>query len=350
MSENVRYFRLGIFVLAGLALTVGAVLVLGGRDWFVKGIPVETYLNESVQGLDVGAPVKYRGVQVGKVTSIGFVVRHYELTPAEQQKYAGYVMIEIELYPDAVPALEAGDRKHVLAARVNAGLRLRLSSLSLTGPAYLEADYLTPSQYPPMAITWEPVHLYVPSAPSTSSQVMSAVDRIATQLDRVHIDTLLSDLNKLVTDMDKALAAANVPEVSKQVTSLASELRTTNQQLQKILGNPEINKMIDQASGMATSMRQSADQLNKILSDPKINQIMTGMAAAADNAGPATAEFKKTAVGLQRTLAGTSRDLELIIRSLRNVATNLQEVSQEAKDNPSRLLFGNPPPKRKPGE
>jgi ABC-type transporter Mla subunit MlaD len=70
------YLRVGLLVITGIALLVGAVMFLGGNQ-IRHGRPYETYFRDSVQGLDVGAPVKYRGVTIGAVTEIGLTSAVY---------------------------------------------------------------------------------------------------------------------------------------------------------------------------------------------------------------------------------------------------------------------------------
>ena len=70
-------------VLGSLLLLVGLVLALTGDRWH-EGQAYETYFSESVQGLDVGAPVKYRGVTLGRVSHIGLVSAEYGATAEEQ--------------------------------------------------------------------------------------------------------------------------------------------------------------------------------------------------------------------------------------------------------------------------
>ena len=64
MSAEARYFRVGLFVFVGLAAIAGTALVLGGRSFFAEKVTFETYFEESVQGLEVGSPVKLRGVGI----------------------------------------------------------------------------------------------------------------------------------------------------------------------------------------------------------------------------------------------------------------------------------------------
>ena len=73
MSAKVHNFRIGLFVLAGAALFVGALFAVGLKAYFGKRDVFETYVTGKVENLSVGALVKLRGVTIGKVSSIDFV-------------------------------------------------------------------------------------------------------------------------------------------------------------------------------------------------------------------------------------------------------------------------------------
>ena len=78
------FLRVGLLVLGGLALVIGLVWFFGGST-LSHGTLFETYFGESVQGLEVGAPVKYRGVTVGRVTDLGLVAAEYGTRAAPAQ-------------------------------------------------------------------------------------------------------------------------------------------------------------------------------------------------------------------------------------------------------------------------
>ena len=78
---------------------LGVLLVmLGGGSLFQKPIIVETVFDESVQGLDVGSPVKLRGVIIGEVRSIGFTYTRYQLDKPISERLR-YVMVEATILP-----------------------------------------------------------------------------------------------------------------------------------------------------------------------------------------------------------------------------------------------------------
>ena len=70
-NSNPNYFRLGVFVRAAIGVLIAIILIFGSGQLFKKSFMVETYLKQSVTGLDTGAAVRFRGVKVGQVTLIG---------------------------------------------------------------------------------------------------------------------------------------------------------------------------------------------------------------------------------------------------------------------------------------
>ena len=85
MDESKHYLRLGLFVLVTLRRVAAVLFFLGGRRCSSRRFTFETYFNESVAGLDLGAPVRFRGVPLGQVTEIMLSITAYESgRPAEQ--------------------------------------------------------------------------------------------------------------------------------------------------------------------------------------------------------------------------------------------------------------------------
>ena len=88
--EKFSYFKIGIFVISAVVIGIIGVVVLGVGTIFQKKSIVETYIDESVQGLDVGSPVKFRGVPVGRVEQIS-------LTSAEYSTRREYVVVRMSI-------------------------------------------------------------------------------------------------------------------------------------------------------------------------------------------------------------------------------------------------------------
>ncbi|HWO09338.1 MAG TPA: MlaD family protein, partial [Polyangiaceae bacterium] len=71
MATGTNHYKLGLFVLLGMAVALAFVITLGARNWNAATVRYVSYFDESVQGLEVGSPVKFRGVTVGRVAIIG---------------------------------------------------------------------------------------------------------------------------------------------------------------------------------------------------------------------------------------------------------------------------------------
>ena len=72
MRQKANYFKLGLFVIAAIVAGIAVLIIIGTGRWLERRITIETYFKESVQGLDVGSKLKYRGVTIGEVTKISF--------------------------------------------------------------------------------------------------------------------------------------------------------------------------------------------------------------------------------------------------------------------------------------
>ncbi|MEB2346295.1 MAG: MlaD family protein [Deltaproteobacteria bacterium] len=304
--NEARYFRVGLFVLGGIALAVAVIVIVGGGRLFARPIGMETVFEESVQGLDVGAPVKLRGVKLGSVSWIGFVGDEY---PEADARDANLVLVRMELHRDE--ALLEEQRARELQAMIDRGLRLRLTPLGITGVSFLEADFVDPGRFPARAISWTPAALYVPSAPSTITQITSAAERLMTRIDRLDVEGLLTNLDTLLVNVNRAVETTDVGAVQRSVSELLEEL-----------------------DGTVEGLRQAIRE--------------TRLPAVGERARATLGEASATLVRLQLLLASGGEDLTATLENLRVATQNLRDLSETARSYPSFLLFGQPPPSTLP--
>ncbi len=98
MALKANYFKLGLFVIGAIVAGAIVLVVIGSGRWFQPKLTIETYFNESVQGLDLGSKLKYRGVAIGEVTKIGFTYNKYQLDRPMVER-ARYVLVEAQIEP-----------------------------------------------------------------------------------------------------------------------------------------------------------------------------------------------------------------------------------------------------------
>ena len=347
--QNWSYFKIGVFVISATVIGVIGAIALGVGSIFQKQILVETYIDESVQGLDIGSPVKFRGVQVGKVEQI-------TLTSVEYATRRRYVLVRAGLEPSMFQFPLVDVSGPGFYAEIEKGLRVRLAPQGLTGVAYVEADYLDPARYPPLVIEWQPVHPYIPSARSTITRLTESVDRILRNVENVDIQRLTETIEKSLATVSKFTEGGNLEKIGPQVNAILAEVGATSRALKSIMTGPEIKAALADASAAAASARQIFTQaeapLNKILADlpeasEKIRSFADKIDAASADLPETAAHLKETLRRLERFVADQQVDVGVAVENLRAISENVRDITENIKSYPGQVLFGSPPPPAK---
>ncbi|MBE0597570.1 MAG: MCE family protein [Desulfuromonadales bacterium] len=350
MSERANYFKIGLFVLAASTLVVAGIIILGAAALFQDEILVETYFQETVQGLDIGSPVKFRGVQIGRVETMTTVRKEYD---TEHR----YVLVRMALLPETFMPRQEIVSTDVIKAEVEHGLRVRLGFQGVTGAAYIEADYLDPLRYPPLAIDWQPQHPYIPASPSLINRIGDAVDGILRNLEAINIQGIAGSLGKTLEMAAQTLEGLDVAELSGQLQGLLKELRQTNQHVDALVQDLDFDPLLQEASATFQQLRRTVEKV-----DPALQQLLLEATAAAENLrqitdqvgsgedlAEAAAHLRQAMRRLDQLVAGQQPEIEAAVENLRAISDNLRETSENLRQNPSQVLFGEPPPRRFPG-
>ena len=366
MTSRQSHFRLGLFTLGAVILAVAGFLILGRGNWFRQTLTVETYFDQSISGLAVGAPVRHRGVDIGKVTRIAFASSKYEIPPSStapdprhRSSMATRSLVVLAIVREAVkplggPGVEPAD---AAAAMVKDGLRLKLVTSLLGGGGYIDADFESdPTRSPPPNIPWTPTAVYIPSVPSGASRLVDSLDNIAGDIENAHPGDIIRHVDSLIMDMRRITQGVDTAALQSGVMATVADLRATIAHIDKILADPHIDSILTNASGAIDNIktltdpeksnaarllvdhRKSAKTLAELLDDPALKQTIA-------NAGALTTDARKAIARVTELIAGQEQEIAEMIRSLKATAQNVEAITDDAKQNPARLIFGQPPPK-----
>jgi phospholipid/cholesterol/gamma-HCH transport system substrate-binding protein len=347
--NRLSYFKIGLFVISAIVIAVIGVVVLGLGTLFQRKTLVETYIEESVQGLDVGSPMKFRGVLVGKVDQI-------TLTNVVYSTQRRYVLVRIDIATNLFQFALGNPGDPGLTRELERGFRVRLAAQGLTGAAYLEADYLSPKRNPPLEIDWRPAYPYIPSARSRIVQLSDSLERILRNIEDINIPQLTSSVEKSLEAMTKLAEGANLEKIGIQANALLSELRDTSQQLRNLVGDPELKAALTDAAAAAGSARriiEKAEQpLDQMLADlPRAAESLDRLVKRLDSVSadlPETStQVRQTIQRLNRLLSSQQQDIEETVENLRSISENMKELTDNSSKYPSQVLFGTPPPPSK---
>ena len=343
MDENKRFVRLGVFVFVALVILAAMLFVLGGRSLFEPTFTFETYFDQSVAGLDVGAPVKYRGVPLGQVTEILSSPALYEQgVPIDKRR--AYIVVRIKV---------RGAKAHVTQWKeeasqlVKSGIRVQTQLAGITGQQYLSVDRFDPQTHPSLPFEWTPEYLYVPSTPSLSGEIIGDVQEFLGSLNGADLKQLGQNLNKLVVSVNRKVDELPVAELAAEASALLKSSRGTVDRLKVIVDKPDIDATLHNlSSGTA--------HLDRLLGSPELK-------ATVDNAGAITGRIRKLtdsgeidrmvksfddlAQRLDGVVGENRYDVRVIVQDLRTTADNLRTLSQTLKRYPAGALVSGPPEK-----
>jgi ABC-type transporter Mla subunit MlaD len=331
MTSRASYFRIGLFVLGAIAIAVVFVVAFGAGRWLRPKMVMETYFNESVQGIDVGSAIKYRGVTIGQIGRIGFTYTEYEQDkPPEKRRQ--YVMVEGIIQPEQVSGGARAIDPQIIEALVGRGLRVQMAAQGLTGTYYLELDYVDPKRNPPLPIDWTPEQLYIPSARSTVGQLVSGAEALMRKLDRANLDELVVNLNGMIADVTRTLQKLDTEKLSDNTNGLVAELRQTNRQLQQLLADPGWAAIPDEIGRTLAATRKAVGSFD----GEEITQTVVRLRQSLDGVDRAVAR-------LDHALTAPETDLPVILDDLRHTTESLRALSDQLRRNPAALVFGQPP-------
>jgi phospholipid/cholesterol/gamma-HCH transport system substrate-binding protein len=308
--------RLGIFLAAGLTVLIGGLAVLAGMKLGERrdSYPIRWRdVAVSLSGLDVGSPVKYSGIRVGRVDSV-------RIDP----KDVGIILVEISL-DHGTPIAE--------------DTKANLGSQGITGLKYIELT--RGSSRARVRKPGEEIPAGTSLFDTLAAQAGDIARKVDTVLDRVsdltgpdmkqRIATLLDKTNELLTTVNGVLAdnrealatlANRLQGTSTQVEALATELAGTAKRA---------NGLLDATTVLVKNARLTPLRLNALLEEG--TSVLSSSRAVL---GPEGAQ--RTLTQVNAILAQSRRDIVEIIDLMRETAENFNALSAKLKDDPTLLL------------
>jgi ABC-type transporter Mla subunit MlaD len=325
--------RVGAFVVVVVA-GFGALLFFLSGNSIRSGRSYESYFRESVQGLDVGAPVKFRGVTLGQVTAIGLTSAEYGRGAPADIRRATLRLVYVRFVIDTNRVGRAPDDTSV----TRNGLRARIAAQGLTGLSYLELDFVDPQKFPPEEVPWTPRAEVIPSMPSTLTQVQDAAQQLLAKFQQVDVAALAKAVQTLVSDLDEDLKDGDV----HQALARTSELLSTVQASVKGADLP----------GLAGDVRRTVGAVHGVVQGPQVRELLAAataaanrLAAASSRLGPLITALQATTLRADNSAADVQQDLAPILRDVRAAAANLRDTSDALRRYPAQVILGGPPPR-----
>ena len=312
MAIGTNHWKLGLFVIVGLSLALAALIGLGARSWNDKTLTYLSFFDESVQGLELGSPVKFRGVTIGRVAAIDVAQDHR------------HVQVASELFVDQLGRLDLQIARGRQAVAMP-NLRVQLAQTGITGVKFLLLDYFDGAAYPPLNLPFKVPPNTIPSTPSTMKNLEDSVVRTANQFPDIASSLLrtVNQLDQLMSQVSDQQLPANATATLGEVNGAMRELRTQLQALN--------------AGGLSAHADQSMTSLNQTMIH--VDQILSrldGDKGVLQSAERATNSLNEVARGAQ----AVGPELELTLREVRGAARAVHHFVDALERDPDMLLKG----------
>jgi paraquat-inducible protein B len=322
MSKNISPTLIGAFVIGALALLIVAVIAFGSGQLFRKTQEFVLYFDGSVNGLRIGAPVKFKGVEIGSVKDIRLEmgpVKHVHKIP---------VIIQIDLNKVIRRGASRAEAMNPNTIRgfIEQGMRGQLQTESLlTGLLYVGLDWFpeTPLRFvQPPGSHFE--YEEIPTVPTELEQVQDAIVRVIKKLDDIDF--------KAVTD-SLAKTSERVGELANSPT-LKSILRSLNEDMPQLRGAIlDFRQLTSTADNNVTNV--SAD----------LRQTLTAAQRTIEQIAATMTEARTTIVSLHATIDPNSPTVYELTKSLQAVssaARSLKLLANTLDRNPQAVISGEP--------
>ncbi len=329
MARQVSNFMIGLFVTVGIIIVVSAIVWVGASRYFEKGRMYVTYFDESVQGLQPDSTVKYRGVDVGRIVSIGVAPDNKLIT----------VVMKINLTGDL--------EKNTVA---------QLKAVGLTGLVYIELDRHDPGTVDTSpSLSFKPEYPLIPSHPSEIRQILAGIDRVIDKFSKLDFQGISNQVIATAKSADNLLAGDRMNRIMANVETSSKALDKSLNGVAKIIARGDIEKTMTEARqtlaetrSLVAGLQKEVARVGKVDFQGTAEQIkitaksadvfLTGdqMTRIIANLESSTAALDKSMTHLEKimsrgSLEGTLTEAKQFLADTRQLVSTLQKELKDMK-------------------
>lgn len=312
----------GIFVIVGFAVAFIALVWFGMSGQLQDGDFYAAYFDESIQGLNKDSPVKYRGVPVGRVESVGVA--------------PDATLVEVIVKIDA----ESGFKPPPDSVA-------QLKSVGITGIMFVELDRKEKDEpdFSPH-INFPAKYPVVATKPSEIKKIISGIDEILSEIKTLDFKGISVRWKQTLDNITLAVEDARIREIS-------SNIRTTLNKVERMAASVEnagssLRPVMENANTTVSNLNKTITRIDGVVAENR-NAISTAIAnfdASMANANLLIENGSDFIKDSNVRVAVLQRDLSTSLKNIESASENLNRLIELIADYPPRLIFGDPPPER----
>jgi phospholipid/cholesterol/gamma-HCH transport system substrate-binding protein len=319
MPSTGTKFTVGLFVISGLVMVIVFVLWLGMAQYFKEGRRYEVYFDESVQGLNKDSAVKYQGVGIGRVESISV---------APDGKLVG-ILLNLD------DPLKESDK-----------MVAQLKSVGITGIMFIELTRKKEGEIIKQhKLSFEPKYPVIASKSSEIRQLLTDINEIIDRLKQIDLKNISNLIVETLDNANQTIKDTEIKKVSKNFQEVLDKSRD-------FMDSEELTETLKNIHQASMNLNQLIDATGKTLSyfDQTMqhhNQNLTTILQEVQSASQKSNTMIQNGNGLIQDsrfhLSNIDREILKALKNLETTSKNMNRLIQQVNDQPSLLLFSEPP-------
>lgn len=337
-STSPNQWKLGLFVVGGLFAVFAVVTWIGAHRLQKETFIAYTFFDEPVTGLEVGSPVRFRGMTIGQITAV---------RAASDRRF-----IEVQSAIDVEKLVQIGLREREEVQRegpqIPPELRAQIERSFVTGVAFVQTDFFDETTYPiakyPFTVPDNTVHAVPSSGKSLERGIREILDRTPPMMDR---------LGALLESIDTELQSMELGKISGQVSTLLGRVDTAVAELDASDISSEAGKTLAEARDAVSELRllladlRAGDGSVRHLMEAGRKTLVAIEEAIRGSDVPATTASLR---GAADDYAALGRDVRDVVPQLRRALESTSRLLEVLEREPGALVFGRespPEPRRR---
>jgi paraquat-inducible protein B len=328
MSKRANFKLIGLFVMGAISLMLITVIILSGGKFFKRTYPYALYFDESIRGLNPGAGVYYKGVQVGSVKSIKlFYTKNDE---------ALHSVVIVELEPDSVTSLDTMQKimgtPDEISIFIKKGLKAQLTMQSIvTSQLIIILDFFP--EMKPVYHRYLKEYEEIPTIPTQLEQFTQAIQDLR----------LKETAKKLIKTIDGIENFINSPETKEGLKSYMAAGKSAHELLQKM--DSQVIPLLENVKETSEAARQAMIQAQKTLAmeEGAPGQIASDARQTIEKAQDTLKKVDDSLANINRFMsenAEVSYQAQDTLREFSEIAASMRSLADYLERHPESLLRG----------
>ena len=299
-SRDKFHFWVGMSIVIVIAILIGLLCTVFTPNYFRPKTIVETYFTESVNGLSPGAPVKFKGIDIGKVTEISLSSKvypddHISLFSPD----ASVAVVRMIVY------IDENQLKEQLPDLIQKGLRFQTELAGVTGTIYLAANFLNPAT---ISLTNEILE--------NIQHFLATLQNIKTKIDDVTPDAVKTQSTKeLLTTLNNTVSMLDPDKLHTLLSNAENYVNSSHSILSKV--------DVARVNSLLSELTKTTEKLNTTLHETKGSGLVT--------------QLNKTISGADQAIVDNRYNIRELILNLKDISDNLKILSESLAQDPNFL-------------